>query len=67
MAKDETWGGPKWGEVYFSKKDTRICIPKRIRWMGDTVNLAHKAGVLLFISALFGIPVIIIFILLSTQ
>jgi hypothetical protein len=19
--KDENWGGPKWGEVYFSKKD----------------------------------------------
>ena len=20
--KDENWGGPKWGEVYFSKKET---------------------------------------------
>ena len=21
---DENWGGPKWGEVYFRKKDPRI-------------------------------------------
>jgi uncharacterized membrane protein len=65
--KDENWGGPKWGAVYFSKKDTRICIPKRIRWMGCTVNLAHTAGVLIFVGALFGIPVIVIFTLLFAR
>ena len=65
--KDENWGGPKWGVVYFSKKDTRICVPKRIKWMGYTVNLAHTAGVLSFIGALFGIPVIVIFTLLFTR
>ena len=65
--KDENWGGPKWAEVYFSKKDTRTCILKRIRWMGYTVNLAHTAGVLLFISALSGIPIVIICSLLFTR
>lgn len=64
--KDENWGGPKWGEVYFSKKDPRIIAPKRIKWMGWTVNLAHTAGVLLFVGALFGIPCIVIAILLIT-
>ena len=64
--KDENWGGPKWGEVYFSKKDPRIIVPKRIKWMGWTVNLAHTAWVLLFVGALFGIPCIVIAILLVT-
>jgi uncharacterized membrane protein len=64
--KDENWGGPKWGEVYFSKKDPRIIAPKRIKWMGWTVNLAHTAGILLFVGALFGIPCIVIAILLIT-
>ena len=64
--KDENWGGPKWGEVYFSKIDPRIIVPKRIKWMGWTVNLAHTAGVLLFVGALFGIPCIVIAILLIT-
>ena len=63
---DENWGGPKWGEVYFSKNDPRIIVPKRIKWMGWTVNLAHTAGVLLFVGALFGIPCIVIAILLIT-
>ena len=64
--KDENWGGPCWGAVYFCKKDPRIVVPKRIKWLGYTVNLAHTAGVLFFIGALFGIPVIVIFILLFT-
>jgi uncharacterized membrane protein len=64
--KDKNWGGPKWGEVYFSKKDSRIIVPKRIKWMGWTVNLAHTAGVLLFVGALFGIPCLVFAILLIT-
>lgn len=64
--KDENWGGPKWGDVYFSKKDPRIIVPKRIKWMGWTVNLAHTAGILLFVGALFGISCIVIAILLIT-
>ena len=64
--KDENWGGPKWGEIYFCKNDPRIMVPKRNKWMGWTVNLAHTAGVLLFVGALFGIPCIVIAILLIT-
>lgn len=60
---DENWGGPQWGAVYFSKKDTRICVPKRIKWMGWTANLAHTTGVFLFFSVLLGIPCVVIAIL----
>ncbi|MDX1496607.1 MAG: DUF5808 domain-containing protein [Salinisphaeraceae bacterium] len=42
----DNWGGPRGLEVYFSKRDSRIWVPKRIRWMGWTVNLAHTGGVL---------------------
>ncbi|MEZ5573590.1 MAG: DUF5808 domain-containing protein [Halioglobus sp.] len=42
------WGGPVWLEVYFSKRDSRIWVPKRIRALGWTVNLAHTGGVLWF-------------------
>ena len=65
--KEDNWGGPKWGAVYFSKKGKRIFVPKRIRWMGYTVNLAHTQGVLLFVGALFGIPVVVIIILLFSK
>ena len=64
---NENWGGPRWGEVYFSKKDSRIFVPKRLKWMGWTVNLAHTAGVLLFIGFLFGIPCVVIAILLAMK
>lgn len=65
-ASDENWGGPRWGSVYFSKKDSRIIVRKRIRWMGWTVNLAHSTGVYLFISVLLGIPMAVILILVLT-
>ncbi|MBT6501805.1 MAG: hypothetical protein HOK67_18115 [Deltaproteobacteria bacterium] len=65
--KNENWGGPGWGEIYFSKKDSRIFVPKRLKWLGMTVNLAHIPGVLLFWGALFGIPCVIIAILLATK
>ena len=64
--KDAYWGGPKWGEMYFNKKDPRIIVQKRTKWMGWTVNLSHTAGVLLFVGALFGIPCIVIAIILIT-
>ncbi len=29
---------------YFSKKDKRVLVPKRARWMGWTFNLGNSAG-----------------------
>ncbi len=37
--------GSKWLCVYFSHKDSRTWVPKRIPWMGSTLNLGKPAGV----------------------
>ncbi len=50
----DNWGGPRWLEIYFSKRDTRIWVRKRIRWMGWTVNLAHTGGVLWLFGIILG-------------
>ena len=31
----------KWGVFYYNKLDKRIFPPKRIKWLGWTVNFAH--------------------------
>jgi len=41
----ENWGGPDWMAVYFSKKDSRTWVPKKIPAMGWTINLAQASGV----------------------
>ena len=38
------WSGPKWLSVYFSKRDTRILVPKQIPWAGGTLSLGRTAG-----------------------
>jgi uncharacterized membrane protein len=38
-----------WGMFYYNKEDTRILPPKRIKWMGFTVNFANPKSVLLFL------------------
>ena len=53
-------GGSKWLCVYFSQKDSRTWVPKRIPWMGSTLNLGKRSGVAWFIAFLLGIPVIIV-------
>jgi uncharacterized membrane protein len=39
----------KWGMFYFNKEDHRILPPKRIEWMGWTVNFANPASVAIFL------------------
>ena len=65
MTQDEInkaeWGNPdNWSEpnimaMYFSKKDSRIFIPKKISWMGCTINFGHNSAAywLLIIYGLF--------------
>lgn len=48
----------KWGMFYYNKEDKRILPPKRIAWMGWTVNFANGYSLLFFIvmlAAIFGI------------
>lgn len=43
-----------WGCFYFNKEDKRLLPPKRISWMGWTVNFANpKSILLLLITMLF--------------
>lgn len=41
-----------WGMFYYNKDDKRLLPPKRIAWMGWTVNFANRNSVLLFVFAL---------------
>ena len=38
------WTGPRWLAIYASRRDRRFLVPKRIPWMGWTVNMAHPGG-----------------------
>jgi uncharacterized membrane protein len=46
--------------VYFSRKDTRVWVPKRRPWMGWTLNVGRSGGVAWGIGFLVGIPLLII-------
>ena len=39
----------KFGVFYFNKEDKRIFPPKRIDWMGFTVNFANPKSILAFL------------------
>lgn len=41
-----------WGMFYYNKEDKRLLPPKRIAWMGWTVNFANRNSVLLFVFVL---------------
>ena len=50
------WSGPGWAAFYFSKRDTRTWVPKKIPWMGWTLNLGHPAGARWLLGFLIGLP-----------
>jgi uncharacterized membrane protein len=35
-----------WGIFYFNKKDNRIFVPKKIEWMGITINFANPKSII---------------------
>ena len=51
-----------WGIFYYNKSDERIFPPKRIPWMGWTVNFAKTKSILAFLlmMAFFGFIVYMI-------
>ncbi len=51
----------KWGSFYYNKEDPRLLPPKRISWMGWTVNFANFKSVLLFIFMLSIVFTILLF------
>lgn len=42
----------KCGGIYFNPEDSRILVDKRKKWMGATINFAHKKGVYVFFGIL---------------
>nr|WP_315218055.1 DUF5808 domain-containing protein [uncultured Flavobacterium sp.] len=53
--KDKWQKDPKnwiWGIFYYNKEDQRLLPPKRIPFMGWTVNFANRNSVLLFVFIL---------------
>ncbi len=40
----------KWGIFYFNRNDRRFIVPKRIRWLGWTLNFAYRSAWLWLIS-----------------
>ena len=51
----------KWG-IYYCKTDPRVIVPKRLKWMGWTINFARPSAIpvlVLLLASLAG-PVLIV-------
>ncbi|MCS5591322.1 MAG: DUF5808 domain-containing protein [Gammaproteobacteria bacterium] len=61
------WGGPIWFSIYFSKKDSRTWVPKRVPWTGFTLNLARSNAVywLMFIMMAISVVPVTLVVLFS--
>ena len=49
----------KLGNFYYNKEDKRIFPPKRIAWMGWTINFANRNSIIAYLI-LFGIIILIL-------
>ena len=59
------WKDPrnrKWGVFYYCKADPRVIVPKRLKWMGWTINAARPSAipVLLLLLAILAVPIFIV-------
>lgn len=66
-ADERNWSGPRWLGCYFSKRDTRTVVPKRIPGMGWTINLGRSSGVLVLVAILVGIPLLVVLLSIATN
>jgi len=41
----------KWGMFYYNPYDPRIMVPKRIPWMGWTLNFAQPGTIILIVGS----------------
>jgi len=67
-ANRREWENPdNWScGFYFSKKDTRVWVPKSLPWMGWTVNLGTRGGALWLIGILILLPLLPVVVMLLT-
>ena len=49
----------KFGGIYYNKEDKRIFPPKRIAWMGWTINFANRNSIIAYLF-LFGIIILML-------
>jgi hypothetical protein len=56
----ENWAGPDWRALYFSKKDSRIWVPKKKPWMGWTFNFGNPSAGLWLSGTIMGVILLII-------
>ncbi len=52
-----------WGIFYFNSEDKRILPPKRIPWMGFTVNFANPKSVLFMVGFILFFSLVVLSIL----
>ena len=50
----------KWGCLYYNKEDQRLFPPKRIPWMGWTINFANWKSILAFLLVIGSILLLIL-------
>jgi len=63
---EREWKNPrnwKWGIFYSCDRDTRVWVPKRLRWMGWTFNFAHRKS-WYWLAVVFSWIIIVIFFVL---
>lgn len=49
----------KYGLFYYNKDDKRLFPPKRIKWLGWTINFANPYSILAFIILLVAVLMVI--------
>jgi hypothetical protein len=65
---EQLWRDPanwKLGLFYICKDDPRVIVPKRQKWRGWTINLAHRRAVPFFILVLLVICLPLYFVALA--
>ena len=52
----------RWGGIYYCKADPRAIVPRRLKWMGWTVNFARPIAIpiTLLLIALVAVPFLIV-------
>ncbi len=53
--KPGNWIGIRWLRFYHASGDDRVWVPKRVPWLGWTINLAHPAGRVMMLALVLGI------------
>ena len=56
----DNWTGPKWLSVYFSKRDSRVWVPKQMPCLGWTINLGRPGGLAWLLAVILGLPLLVI-------